>query len=149
MVMIIVHISYITCLATSDSWHIYAAIGVYQIHLGESHNSRNRQYRGWLVGHGRGLGLQHLTELTILWLARTVMGEVVAHNRRHAPGQNDKTFGSKTYYFYKLIGTRKNNSVMVMFIIHIAYITCLVTNDAWHTYDVIGVYMILHGVGQI
>ena len=38
---------------------------------------------------------------------------------------------------------------MVMFIIHIAYITCLVTNDAWHTYDVIGVYKILHGAGQI
>ena len=29
---------------------------------------------------------------------------------------------------------------MVMIIIHIAYITCLVTNDAWHTYNVIGVY---------
>ena len=38
---------------------------------------------------------------------------------------------------------------MVMFIIHIAYITCLVTNDALHTYDVIGVYKILHGAGQI
>ena len=31
---------------------------------------------------------------------------------------------------------------MVMIIIHIAYITCLVTNDAWHAYDVIGVYKI-------
>ena len=31
---------------------------------------------------------------------------------------------------------------MVMIIIHIAYITCLVTYDAWHTYDVIGVYTI-------
>ena len=27
---------------------------------------------------------------------------------------------------------------MDMIIIHIAYITCLVTNDAWHAYDVIG-----------
>ena len=27
---------------------------------------------------------------------------------------------------------------MVIIIIHIAYITCLVTNDAWHAYDVIG-----------
>ena len=63
------------------------------------------------------------------------------------PEQNDKTIGPKKYY--KLIGTRKINSVMVMFIIHIAYITCLVTNDAWHTYDVIGVYKILHGAGQI
>ena len=29
-----------------------------------------------------------------------------------------------------------------MVIIHIAYITCLVTNDAWHAYDVIEVYEI-------
>ena len=65
------------------------------------------------------------------------------------PDQNDKTIGPKIYYFDKLIGTRETNSVMVMFIIHIAYITCLVTNDAWHTYDVIGVYKILHGAGQI
>ena len=121
----------------------------YIAELVESHNSRNRQYRGWLVGHGRGRGPQHLTELTILWLASTVMGEVGAHNRRHAPGQNDKAIGSKIYYFDKLIDTRKTNSAMVMFIIHVAYITCLVTNDAWHTYDVIGVYTILHGPDQI
>ena len=38
---------------------------------------------------------------------------------------------------------------MVLFIIHIAYITCFVTNDAWLTYDVFGVYKILHGAGQI
>ena len=38
---------------------------------------------------------------------------------------------------------------MVMIIVHITYITCLVTNDAWHTYDVIGVYKILYGAGQI
>ena len=38
---------------------------------------------------------------------------------------------------------------MFMIIIHIAYITCLVTNDAWHTYDVIGVYTIHHGAGRI
>ena len=31
---------------------------------------------------------------------------------------------------------------MVMIAIHIAYNTCLVTNDAWHAYDVIGVYKI-------
>ena len=37
---------------------------------------------------------------------------------------------------------------MVMIIIHIAYITCLVTNDAWHAYDVIGVYKIHHGAGR-
>ena len=38
---------------------------------------------------------------------------------------------------------------MVMIIIHIAYITCLVTNDAWHAYDVIGVYNVHHRVGRI
>ena len=38
---------------------------------------------------------------------------------------------------------------MVMIIIHPAYITCLVTNDAWHAYDVIGVYKIHHGAGRI
>ena len=65
------------------------------------------------------------------------------------PGQNDKTIGPKIYYFDKLIGTLKTNSVMVMFIIHIAYITCLITNHAWHTYDVIGVNKIRHGAGQI
>ena len=38
---------------------------------------------------------------------------------------------------------------MVMIIIHIAYITCLVTNDAWHAYDVIVVYKIHHRAGRI
>ena len=38
---------------------------------------------------------------------------------------------------------------MFMIIIHIAYITCLVTNDAWHPYDVIGVYKIHHRAGDI
>ena len=38
---------------------------------------------------------------------------------------------------------------MVMIIIHIAYITWLVTNDAWHAYDVIVVYNIPHGDGRI
>ena len=38
---------------------------------------------------------------------------------------------------------------MVMIIIHIAYITCLVTNDALHAYNVIGVYKIHHGAGRI
>ena len=38
---------------------------------------------------------------------------------------------------------------MVMIIIHIVYITCLVTNDAWHAYDVIRVYNIHHGAGRI
>ena len=36
-----------------------------------------------------------------------------------------------------------------MIIIHIAYITCLVINDAWHAYDVIVVYKIHHWDGEI
>ena len=38
---------------------------------------------------------------------------------------------------------------MFMINIHMAYITCLVINDAWHAYDVIGVNKILHRAGQI
>ena len=38
---------------------------------------------------------------------------------------------------------------MVMITIHAAYITCLVTNDASHPYDVIGVYKIHHRAGDI
>ena len=38
---------------------------------------------------------------------------------------------------------------MVKIIIHISYIACLVTNDAWHAYDVIGVYKIHHRSGEI
>ena len=36
-----------------------------------------------------------------------------------------------------------------MIIIHIAYITFLVSNDAWHAYDVIGVYKIHLRAGGI
>ena len=38
---------------------------------------------------------------------------------------------------------------MVLIIIHIAYVSGLVTNDAWHAYGVIVVYKILHGAGRI
>ena len=38
---------------------------------------------------------------------------------------------------------------MVMIIIHIAYITCLVTNDAWHAHDVIWIYKIHQRAGEI
>ena len=38
---------------------------------------------------------------------------------------------------------------MVMVIIHIAYISCLVTNDDRHAYGVIVVYKILHGARRI
>ena len=38
---------------------------------------------------------------------------------------------------------------MVMIITHIAYNTCLVTNDAWHAYDVFGVNKIHHGSERV
>ena len=38
---------------------------------------------------------------------------------------------------------------MVMIMIHIANITCLVTNDGWHAYDVIGVFKIHLSAGGI
>ena len=38
---------------------------------------------------------------------------------------------------------------MFMIIIDIAYITCLVTNDACYPYHVIGVYKIYHRAGEI
>ena len=38
---------------------------------------------------------------------------------------------------------------MFMIIVHIAYITCLVTDDACHPYDVIGVYKIHLRAGGI
>ena len=38
---------------------------------------------------------------------------------------------------------------MAMIIIHIAYITCVVTNGARHPYDVMGVYKIHHRAGEI
>ena len=38
---------------------------------------------------------------------------------------------------------------MVMITIQLSYVTCLVTNDAWNAYDVIGVYNVHHGAGRI
>ena len=38
---------------------------------------------------------------------------------------------------------------MFMIIIHIAYFTCLVTNDVWHAYDVIVVYKLHYRAGEI
>ena len=38
---------------------------------------------------------------------------------------------------------------MIMIISHIAYNTCLVTNDAWHAYGVIAVYKIHHGAERL
>ena len=61
MIMINIHIAYITCLVTNDTWHAYDVIGVYKIH------------------HGAGR-ISYFAETAILWLAGTVMGEIAAHN---------------------------------------------------------------------
>ena len=57
MVMIIIHIFYITCLVTNDAWHAYDVIAVYKIH----HEAGRTSY---------------FAEPAIVWLAGTVMGEV-------------------------------------------------------------------------
>ena len=59
MVMIIIHIAYITCLVTNDAWHAYDVIGVYKIHI-------------------RAGGISYFAEPAILQMAGTVMGEVGA-----------------------------------------------------------------------
>ena len=61
MVMIIIHIAYITCLVTNDGWYAYHVIGVYMIHL-------------------RAGGISYVAEPAILRMAAAVMGEVVARN---------------------------------------------------------------------
>ena len=61
MVIIIIHIAYITCVVTYDAWHAYCVIGVYKILL-------------------RAGGISHFAEPAILWLAGTFMGEVGALN---------------------------------------------------------------------
>ena len=61
MVLIIIHIAYITCLVTNDTWHAYGVIVVYKIHL-------------------RAGGISFLAEPAILQVAGTVMGEVRASN---------------------------------------------------------------------
>ena len=61
MVMIIIHISDITCLVTKDAWHDYGVIGVCKVHHGAGRNS-------------------YFAEPTILSLAGRVMGEVGARN---------------------------------------------------------------------
>ena len=57
MVMIIIHMAYITCLATNDGWHAYDVIVGYKIHL----------RAGWI---------SYFAEPTILRMAGTVMGNV-------------------------------------------------------------------------
>ena len=61
MVIIIIHIAYITWLVTNDAWHAYDVIVVYNI------------------PHEDGR-ISYFAEPTILWLAGTVMGEVGARN---------------------------------------------------------------------
>ena len=61
MVLIIKHNACITCLVTNNGWHAYDVIWVYKI----------------LHGCGR---IQYFVEPAILWLAGTVIGEVVARN---------------------------------------------------------------------
>ena len=57
MVMITIHIAYITCLETNDAWHVYNVIGVHKIHL-------------------RASGISYFAEPAILQMAGPVMGEV-------------------------------------------------------------------------
>ena len=74
MVMIIIHIAYITSLVTNDAWNAYGVIGVYKIH------------------HRAGR-ISCYAEPAILWLASTVMGEVGAHNRGACPaGQEARLY---------------------------------------------------------
>ena len=61
MVMIIIHIAYITCIVTIDAWHAYGVIVVYQMH------------------HEAGR-MSYFAEPAILRMAGTVMGEVGARN---------------------------------------------------------------------
>ena len=76
------------------------------------------------------------------------MGEVGAHTQGACPlAKRPRPWN--IYCIDKSIGAGKTNSVMFMIIIHIAYITCFVTNDAVHAYIVIGVYKIHHGAGEI
>ena len=61
MVMINIHIAYITFLVPNDAWHAYDVIVVYKIH------------------HEAGR-ISYFAEPAIMWLAGTVMGEVGARN---------------------------------------------------------------------
>ena len=61
MVMITIHIAYITCLVTHDAWHANGVILVYKIH------------------HGAGR-ISYFAEAAMLWLAGTLMGQVEARS---------------------------------------------------------------------
>ena len=91
--MLIIHIAYITWLVTTDAWHATDVIGVYKIHLRAGAISYFAELAILrMAGYGRGRVPQHLTELAIVWLASTAMGEVGAHNPGgYPPGQKAKT----------------------------------------------------------
>ena len=57
MVMIIIHMAYITCIVTNDAWRACDVIGVYKIHL-------------------RAGGISYFAKPAILLMAGPVMGEV-------------------------------------------------------------------------
>ena len=101
MVMIIIHISYITCLVTNDAWHANGVIVVYKMHDEAGRISCFAEPAMlWLAGTliGPVEARSFLTELVILRLARTVMGEVWFHNRGACPpGQLANTVGQKKY----------------------------------------------------
>ena len=59
MLMIVIHIAYITCLVTNDVWNAYDIIGVYNL---------------------RASGISCIAEPAVLRMAGTVMGEVGARN---------------------------------------------------------------------
>ena len=61
MVMIIIHIAYITFFVTKEAWHACGVIVIYNIHLGAG-------------------GISYFAEPAILWLAGTLMSEVGAHS---------------------------------------------------------------------
>ena len=61
MVMINIHIAYITCLVTNHALHAYNVIRGYNIH------------------HGAGR-ISYFAEPALLWLAGTLMGEVGARS---------------------------------------------------------------------
>ena len=61
MVMIIIHIAYITCLVNNHALYAYGVIVIDKIH------------------HGPGR-ISYFAEPAILWLAGTIMGEVGARS---------------------------------------------------------------------
>ena len=80
MVMIIIHMAYITCFVTNDAWHAYGEIGVYKIHDGAG-------------------PISYFAEPVILRLASTIMGEVGAHNPGGmSPWPRGQDHGKKMLY---------------------------------------------------